>query len=95
MLANGAKLFTFHYVSILILTHRHEQFHPDVVYIPLCLYFNRRRRRTRSHSTYVYIPLCLYFNAEFSYSGQNVYFVYIPLCLYFNLKQLKHAAGTQ
>ena len=34
----------------------------DLVYIPLCLYFNRMKDTNLNLFNRVYIPLCLYFN---------------------------------
>ena len=76
--------FTFHYVSILIKAWSCWSVQPCIIYIPLCLYFNKDVQSHGIVSRHIYIPLCLYFNCVIIWYQPGDKYIYIPLCLYFN-----------
>ena len=56
----------------------------NVIYIPLCIYFNQRIRQWSVYKLSIYIPLCIYFNNRYRNIKQIKEHIYIPLCIYFN-----------
>ena len=80
----AVQSFTFHYVSISTIFPTLSVNLSTVIYIPLCIYFNRSsKRRFRTLKT-IYIPLCIYFNELHYQISVIVCKIYIPLCIYFN-----------
>ena len=56
----------------------------NIIYIPLCIYFNSGRQLSKISRIIIYIPLCIYFNQISSYICYIAIIIYIPLCIYFN-----------
>ena len=56
--------FTFHYVSISTIYARSLVAQQILIYIPLCIYFNRQPELVLLLLILIYIPLCIYFNRK-------------------------------
>ncbi len=69
--------FTFHYVSILIISIYSISYSCINIYIPLCLYFNQNPAEEKEFCEKIYIPLCLYFNP--SSPSLFIFFLFHPL----------------
>ena len=74
------ECFTFHYVSISTVCVLLLLFFFCQIYIPLCIYFNRRRHFHKPESLAIYIPLCIYFNL-LAFAG-IVWLVYLHSTMY-------------
>ena len=59
----------------------------NVIYIPLCIYFNRYYYLFAKFFALIYIPLCIYFNKGHWFFRQRYTSIYIPLCIYFNIPE--------
>ena len=56
----------------------------NIIYIPLCIYFNNTFFILSGNNRIIYIPLCIYFNKFLDPHKRTKEFIYIPLCIYFN-----------
>ena len=76
-------LFTFHYVSILIICRIRKYLRDTSIYIPLCLYFNGKfikRILLQVKFTFHYVSILI----QYTSLRFLACLIYIPLCLYFN-----------
>ena len=60
----------------------------NIIYIPLCIYFNTADFGTDFVLIFIYIPLCIYFNLKLDDQHELVDYIYIPLCIYFNTSDI-------
>ena len=71
--------FTFHYVSISTNTDTSD-YYTELIYIPLCIYFNPSKNWTLEDFTAIYIPLCIYFNGK--RFAKKYHWVYLHSTMY-------------
>ena len=75
--------FTFHYVSISMLTGNAVS-SKDIHLHSIMFLFQWRPSGSMASSLIIYIPLCFYFNLHLKRIAVEHIIIYIPLCFYFN-----------